>query len=49
MSTHAALDYGFARRHGVLLLAGDGGRVALREGADPTLVRTAIAALGEVG
>ena len=46
MSTHAALDYGFARRHGVLLLAGDGGRVALREGADPMALLEARRVLG---
>ena len=34
MTSQAVLDYGFARRHGVLLLAGDGTRVGLREGAD---------------
>lgn len=37
MSTPApTLAYGFAKRHGVMLLAGDGdARVALREGSDP--------------
>jgi general secretion pathway protein E len=36
MTTPAALDYGFAKRQGVLLLGGgDVARVALREGADP--------------
>lgn len=35
MTAGTALDYGFARRNGVLLLAGDQGHVGLREGADP--------------
>ena len=47
MSSHAALDYGFARRHGVLRLAGDGVRVALREGADPMALLEARRVLGQ--
>ncbi|QHL91881.1 type II secretion system protein GspE [Sphingomonas changnyeongensis] len=35
-----AIPYGFARRHGVILMAGSGDRlsVALREGADPAIL-----------
>ena len=43
-----ALPYGFAKRHGMILLAGDGGRaqVAMRRGGDPRALAEARRVLG---